>query len=99
MTNRSHHSARPRMLAEVKMLADNLHHLPGRSQRFALSLIAVEAHRAAENRSEIGHGLTEKQLRQVVKLIERIKREKTRLGSLTTCRRGRVRDRGTPDHE
>jgi hypothetical protein len=79
-----HRVARPRMLAEVKMLADNLHHIPQRCREFARSLIAAEAQRGlTERQYEVRHGLTERQLRQLAKLIERIKREKARLGNGT----------------
>jgi hypothetical protein len=81
MTNRARHwkhrMARPRMLAEVKMLADNLHHLPLRQREFARSLIAAEVQRGStERQGDIRRGLTGGQLRQVAKLNERIKREK-----------------------
>lgn len=88
MTNRARHRkhrvAPPQMLVEVKMLADNLHHLPPRHQEFARSLIAAEVQRGlTERQGDIRPGLTEKQLRQVARLNERIKREKARLGNRT----------------
>jgi hypothetical protein len=96
MTNRARHRkhrvAPPQMLVEVKMLADNLHHLPPRHQEFARSLIAAEVQRGlTERQADIRPGLTEKQLRQVARLNERIKREKAQRpgmeGSETVARR------------
>jgi hypothetical protein len=64
------------------MLADNLQHLGPRHRAFARSLITTEAQRGlTETKGEIRRGLTERQLRQVVRLNERIKREKARLGT------------------
>jgi len=55
------------------MLADNVRLLPKESREFARRLIANAVHRE----------LTEKELRQVAKLVERIKREKLRLRKMT----------------
>ena len=51
------------------MLADNIHALPKHSREFAQSLVANAAR----------SGLSDRQLLETAKLIERIKREKARL--------------------
>jgi hypothetical protein len=59
------------LLAQVKRLADNLHHLPLRDRELARNLVA----------EEIEGGLTERQLLQVARLNDRIKRERRGFGT------------------
>ena len=65
--------AQPQLLSPVKMLADNLNYLPEPSREFARSLIADAVRR----------DLSDRQLLQVAKLIQRVRKEKTRLGNGT----------------
>jgi len=74
---RSQLSAQPRLLAELKMLADNVHTLPPNCREFGRSLIAA-AVRA--DRSDCS-SLSDRQLLQVAKLIKKIRRKGARLGS------------------
>jgi hypothetical protein len=65
--------AQPQLLSPVKMLADNLNYLPEPSREFARSLIADAVRR----------DLSDRQLLQVAKLIQRVRKEKARLGNGT----------------
>lgn len=64
-------SERPRLLAQVKMLADNIDRLPKAHRDFARSLVAQELH----------CGLTERQLLHVARLNSMLTREKYGPGS------------------
>jgi hypothetical protein len=61
----------PRLLAQVKRLADNIDLLPKAHRDFARSLVAQEIH----------HGLTDRQLLQVLRLNAMLTREKYGPGS------------------
>src|SRR5262249_12558884 len=64
-------NSQPRLLAPVKQLADNAHFLPKRSRDFAQSLVA-----SAISRDKCNYSLSDKQLLEVSKLNERIRKEK-----------------------